>query len=1131
MRAPFVGNDSFSFGFDGHRWAVWHEGHATNIKPFEETKHVRVVSAEAGSKDSKKDKKGKKNKKGKKTKKDKLGDTAQPTTMDILLFDKPDIMSGGRVLQLDVGHMLDVEREVHTKEGDWVLVAVGTSQVTPDLATGSLEFGWLRLPNTAKLSKKLVKKAGIQSKFGLEDWATLETLERVTAEETGQAMRWKAGDVIGCRLQISDSKASMSWDWNGKRLPHIETMMLPKGQSLRPVMSCIAGPPNRPVFSVSINPRDMRYPLPEGYDSLVCSVSRPSRTKHLMVIDAKRPKGATFDVDVPETAQPGTQVEIKLPSGHLALATVPTSRQRPPPRSFKVKMPGAASPDDGGVLDVTVEEGWEPGSTQQVETLQSITTVAVPLGSKTGDKFRWPLPPKSSAQVTVQAYPEPMLKGKANKLEYTVGTQLRVLAEMTTAEGDWLQIVEDADNKGSSGDQTAGASTTDEVDEPSGPLGWVLMHCDKGEHAETHVKRVVPLENELVVCSTSLLNIRAAASKTSQIQRKVYPGSVLEMVETGDGATVRGDDDAIWTQVRYKEQLGWVQVMHPHPVEDAQPQSSGLFHKKAQDVNSLAGVNMWNCLPQTVAVIERFERAAPAQLMEVPIDRVNVLPGSLTAVQMPLTGESVDVVVPPRETWKKGPNDTFTFTTRVVVSATDAEPDTPTEFASDASSEDLRQDLEKTLHVIDKTDECTIEAAENGTGITARAVGGPATVRGKVRGGRGRWYFEVRVSSSQGYVGICSSHFQDRKKGRSLRKFDQLKDSLSDTMALADIRKTDKKPKDKDELMDKQAKVQDDADTKVSVWTTTETAFVYPKVDASFTTRGGDSISEADRATLWSPGEIFRALVDHQVYHCLIPPGYLGGLIGFEVHQRYCALGEDLSSLNVGYTGSSKLQNKECHPGAGLSSGFLTRLPDVEFEKYTEDSDAENNTDSGGNDTEQYTSKHPVAAVLNVVLWLVAIWDTPASALPALAALMLGYLFRNSRIYTHSSVRLAVFVFGVCVAAGIGFFVASGTYDLSSNTILAFATWAVFAVLTLFHAAIYPQMKASQVEDQQRRQSSKKTPIRVKSERKNSPVALSKRTGNEAPGLLAELRGWQPGDIVGVCIDTAELTVHYTLNG
>lgn len=1021
-RAPFVGNDSFSWSFDGHSWVIWHGGKETNVKPFEPTKFVRVVMPKKSKKKN-------------------------GTKVTIVVFTKPGILSQHGKLELEAGYTFQVERQVHTREGDWVFVNCPSAWREGDTEAGGKHEGWLRLPNTSKVATKLVKKAfhGDGDGIDVKHWATDTTLERVSdadAASSGNVSlpRWKAGDVIGCKLHIDKLTATMTWDWNGRRLPEAVTTTLTPGQSLRPVMSCIGGPLGRPTATFAISPREMRYDVPQGYETLVCGVARSSHTKEVIVTDSKAAKGSLVTVQVPEGAKPGSQVEATLPSGHTALVFVPDKTKDD--NTFEVNFPSAPSIEDGGVFAVTIEKDWLPGSTQTVQTQETRNEkveVRVPADGKEGDKITGILPPNAKSVVTIRPRDEPILKLKAKDLKHPVGTKFHVLSEMATAEGDWLQIAsetpaaEDASKKTIAGtaedpESTGGTSTIEE-----GPptlrgevLGWVLIRCDKHEHEEAHLKRVVEPERELVVselgCAggTGKLCIRQASSTTAKVVRKVSAGAVVEMVDSvahQEGAAVRGADDGVWLQVRSNEQIGWAQVMVAHPVQTAEPRSRHGFQKKEKDLDydeELIGVHLWHCLPQSIDVIESLERTAPAQYIEVSVPSLGgtpVEPGALVEVPVPLTGHTMQTVVPAKALWREkkelGKSPSFSFVTRVVDAQRSAEQNQTSVSVADGVDEGTTanllapEELEKTLQVVDCKDACSITAADDGIGTKITAAGGPATVRGCARGGRGRWYFEVSVSSGEGYVGICSTQFQNRKKTRAPHHFERLKGA---TVLEGQQRQrrydmvenkgnkgnaTAKELKMKAKQLTSEAHDNANDETKQK-WSAEEMAYVTPLHDAHSKKRSAKS--EYDRAQMWQEGEMFRAIVDHQVYEVAIPPAYAGGVVGFEVRNCYTGLGEDPNSLNCGYNGHAR----PSHTAKGLSSGFSTRLPDIEWKETAKGKNA----------------------------WNVKI-----------------------------------------------------------------------------------------VEGQR------------------TPVALATSAGNAAKGMLFDLRGWKANDVIGVCVDTAELAVHYSLNG
>lgn len=893
QRAPFVGNDPHSWGFDGHSWTVWHDGKPTAVKPFERTTLVRVVSA-------------KRKKKG-------------PSKVTIVVFAKPSITSKHGKLALDVGSTFQVHREIHNKAGTWVFVNCPAAWQEDDSDVSGRHEGWLRLPGSGKLSTRQVKKALGSDKnvqrdghvaVDIKHWATDVTLERVSDAEAASmrdhnAARWKAGDVVACKLQIHEHKASISWEWNGRSLPYTATTMLAAGQRLMPVMSCIGGPLGRPTASFALSPREMQHDLPEGYSTIMCRVTRSSKTKEVVVVNSKAKPGAhRVAVTVPQGAPPGSQVEVELPSGHRALAFVPDKMMA------------------GGTI-------W-----RDFPSAPDVTTASCERGVDTLD-------PNVMADVSPRT--EPILKQKPQHQKHPIGTKFHVLCEMTTAEGEWLQLA----CKAPPVDGVPEAVRDDEthITDPVGKvLGWVLIHCDHHTHEEKNLKRVVETERQLVVNQlqgSGLVCMRQSSAKSSKILQKLPAGAVLEMVDSvahNEGVVVHGASDGVWLRVRANEQIGWVQVMAPHPEESASP---GFFHRKSKAVadNDLSGVHIWNCLPQSAEIIESLEQAAPPQYIEIDVPTVGAgaalaggfapaEPGSLVEVAVPPAGHTMNAVIPAKSAWRKKSDGRFAFVAKVIapeassVAAVDQSDD-----ADEAPIADLvaPEELQKSVRAVDSEENCVITAADNGIGTKVAAVGGPVTARGCVRGGRGRWYFEVCVAHGEGSVGICSAHFQDRKKTRAPHRFEQMGPTVAlhakqDAAASRAAKKGSRR--EADEL--KTAKVHKFSETHK--WTAKEMAYALPTFDTEMNRRGKDHT--------WKHGEIFRTIVDHEVHEVAIPPNYAGGMVGFEVTNRYCALGEDPNSLNCAY----KYVREEGHVSfsKSLSSGFSQLLPNVKWQPQSE---------------------------------------------------------------------------------------------------------------------------------------------------------------------------------------------------
>ena len=180
----------------------------------------------------------------------------------------------------------------------------------------------------------------------------------------------------------------------------------------------------------------------------------------------------------------------------------------------------------------------------------------------------------------------------------------------------------------------------------------------------------------------------------------------------------------------------------------------------------------------------------------------------------------------------------------------------------------------------------------------------------------------MRVQSRRALIGICSHSFDKRKLTRS--KFNT--DYSTTEKAEKDNTKLEKdlKRKSTRHLEGDENKLADGAIDDLSGWNVIEDAFAVPKIDTAGKTRGAQN---------WAPGDTFRAAVDGEVYEVTIPQGWKDGPVRFQVTSRYCGLGEDPQSLNVGYSGHANSVGK---PNPIYSSAFAVRRPDVAIRRRSQ---------------------------------------------------------------------------------------------------------------------------------------------------------------------------------------------------
>jgi hypothetical protein len=585
-RACFVGNCKDSWGFDGHRWFVWHDGAAKTVPPFDKTTHVRVLAH----------------------------NTAGRSITLMYVHKQPSLTSSFTQAEMPPSVVLTVTDEKTNDQGSWVYLSGEQSFGDQSVR------GWVRLPNTGTLAKRKLKKLLHDYPQVLKRMLRKEHrfIERVTednyadtASNEASIMRWKPGDIVGCCLELDHEGgvAKFGWEINGRRLPvKVETELYDDDQ-FYPVLSAVGGAANRETMSVHISPNDMVHDVPSGYRTLVCNVQHHSTAQYVQVVDMssgqshEQARLLTLDVSMPDVV-PGTHVEVNLPSGLKTWYWAPEKSD---------------SAQNSQV--VTMNNADFPGWTGEFHDTASVPHVGVDAGQP----------------VTINARQVPQLNHEEDIIwELPVGSQLAVLSEMQNRTGTWMLLESKATTRsGESGLATriqggtageyhqsaprsnppvqfqnplhsvddTGLTSSSPVPhipaavkptvtgltittEPTTIVGWILCHAARSRHIkhETHgLKRVVDAARQLIACKTFLKEIplRKRPTSKARIVFDIYPGEELELVDEQpyllDKAVVEAH--RVWLNVRtLSGQVGWIVA-----VDHTKGNSMRRWFVKAQD--------------------------------------------------------------------------------------------------------------------------------------------------------------------------------------------------------------------------------------------------------------------------------------------------------------------------------------------------------------------------------------------------------------------------------------------------------------------------------------------------------------------------------------------------------------------
>jgi hypothetical protein len=603
IRAAFVGNDDWSWGFDGSRWAAYTKGEATIVKPFQVSKFVRVVQPPP---------------------KAKKGLKASAGKSRVRSFVSPSLSAQNHVQEHKIGERLKVVAEAHGSTGDWVQVDLDENDDSEQIE----HLAWLRLPNTGKPSLKQLKKAGIDLQKG---GAELPHVEQIKGENDAPS-RWKSGDVIGCRLTLdtSNSTGTISWDWNGRRLP-VQYSITPRdGVAYYPALSFIGAPVGKPTATVNLLAKHMVYPLPVGFTSLACGSPVRSQTEEVRVIigrgkgkSARHKAGETIKMSAPIGTQPGTHVEALMKTGHRVIITVPKKLTKTHKDATSVQ--------------------WDiylPGAPGRLDRSSSDKT------------------------VTVALYETPDVEtSRKVKIDLPLWSTHKVITELMNRDGDWMQIEihNDDDTLGNLFGRDSSL--------------WFLMNPAADDHDDSDQKfeRVVDRWEEMVVCPVDnhvkdrMQVMRQAPTHHSEAMDRFPPGTVLEILDIEDDshggerkivshvdkASVLGDDGSVWLQCRHLHTIGWVEVLAP---------AAGLEE------------HIWYCLPHDPKIAAQLRDQAPQQWVQVQVPRKQnsafgdagihlknaskydafARPGETVSVRMSATQSEVQVVIPDTKEWKQG---------------------------------------------------------------------------------------------------------------------------------------------------------------------------------------------------------------------------------------------------------------------------------------------------------------------------------------------------------------------------------------------------------------------------------------------------------------------------------------------
>ena len=453
--------------------------------------------------------------------------------------------------------------------------------------TTDSKTAWVRLPNTGtKISASNKAKRGLvglrvsSSKFKEQvSLVRVSDDDAVTTQqgsfESAEQRRWKAGDVIGCSLQLNveDMQATFEFHCNGRRLPISVNTEIARGDTFFPAVSFVGGPLHKPCATLLVTAAELTHDIPDGFTTLTCGSIVASSTKHVRVLhanhapDPRHPERAEVKT-LASDADIGDQVEASLPSGRRVLVLVP---------------------EEAGPT------GSEQRQTFQDKTAakgQSDLSVAMPGAECSANHKKWYQSQDAADHTAIYTRLEPNLVAKAFEYKCRVGAKLDVVSEIHNQDGDWLwlsldsdpentgkdedargnghtestkQITSeeiqnplnesgnnlpgtenenDEDDKGGDGLDAVTAVATEQLAEPIPELdskpeperkasGWVLLRCNAGKHAQVNIQRVCDKSRELVVCQLmgNSMPLKAVPSTNGHTLHTLIAGSLLELLD------------------------------------------------------------------------------------------------------------------------------------------------------------------------------------------------------------------------------------------------------------------------------------------------------------------------------------------------------------------------------------------------------------------------------------------------------------------------------------------------------------------------------------------------------------------------------------------------------------------------
>ena len=266
----------------------------------------------------------------------------------------------------------------------------------------------------------------------------------------------------------------------------------------------LASPSKAPTTGVSV----AKAPFRSLAESLVANAAANAvKAVGASAVRTKRPSSEKMSLEIPEGAEPGSQLTVTAPSGQEVTITVPEGAEAG--QSLEVEVPAApagapAGAAAGETVTLEIPEGAEPGSqlTVTAPSGQEVT-ITVPEGAEAGQSLEVQLPAAApaGAETVVMQIPEGAEPGSQLTVTSSTGQQVTITVPEGAEPGQSLEVSMPA---------------------PTAPAETVLVSVPEGAEPGTQLTITAPSGQQVT------LTVPEGAKPGEQLEVEV-PAAVAEM--------------------------------------------------------------------------------------------------------------------------------------------------------------------------------------------------------------------------------------------------------------------------------------------------------------------------------------------------------------------------------------------------------------------------------------------------------------------------------------------------------------------------------------------------------------------------------------------------------------------------